>query len=116
MHDFISPGFLRGTGPALFHTPVRTVRRAALVQRCGMVVMRMLFTIGIELDYLSSLLSHREPSSPNSLDQAPPKMATHRRDWCNAPRWHAVRKTQSLQITHILCRGPIFVQIEYLYL
>ena len=59
---------MRCAAPTLFHGPVREMRHTALVRRYGMTVMRMLFTVWIGLDYLSSLLSHREPSSPNSLD------------------------------------------------
>ena len=76
------PGFVRCAAPTVFHAPVRAVRRAA--PRCGMAVMRMLFTIWIGLDYRSSVLSHREPSFPNSRDlctarngHAPARGVTH---------------------------------------
>ena len=54
--------------PTLFHMPVREVRHAAPVRRCGMTVMRMLFNIWLGLDYLSLELSHIKASSPNSVD------------------------------------------------
>ena len=47
-------------------------------------------------DYLWLILSHRELSSPNSLDFRTAQNGQHRHDRCDAPRRHAVRKTQSL--------------------
>ena len=40
-------GFVRCAAPALFHAPVRRVRCAVLVRRCGQWVRRILFTISI---------------------------------------------------------------------
>ena len=66
----------------------RCVMCAVSVRRCGMTVTRMLFTICVGLHYLSLILSHREPSSPDSQDL---RTAQH----SHAPV-RAVRKTQSL--------------------
>ena len=43
--DGLQLGFVLRDAPALFYATVRAVPRAVPVRRCGMAVMRMLFTI-----------------------------------------------------------------------
>ena len=86
------PCFVRCAVPAPFHAPVRAMRRAAPVWRCGMAVIRMLLSILIGLDWMSLVLSHRDLSSPNSLD-----LCTAKNVRCEEPRRRLVCKAQSLR-------------------
>ena len=101
-------GFVRCAAPALLHASVREVRCATQVRRCGMTVMRMVFTAWIGLDYRSSVMSHWKPSSRNSLDicmahnsHTPVRAVRLAAPACVAAR-HMVRTTQSLSVGHHL--------------
>ena len=61
--------------------------------------------------YVSSVGSHREPSSLSSLEYRTAQVFTHRRSRRDAPRRDVVRKTQSLSSKGAMIR-EVFFKIE----